>query len=403
MRVTVNGESLKGTVGAIASKSMAHRYLVCASLCPDVTRIRCETRSDDVSVTAKCLSALGAEISYSEGGYFVGQGETVRRPTLECGESASTLRFLLPVVAALGTGAAFLRGMRLRVRPLRALTDELSRHGCSVSEVIEDPLYVGGKLRGGYYEVPGNISSQFISGLMFALPLCEGDSLLRCIGKLESRPYVEMTMSALRAFGIEIKETERGFEIAGGQKYKSPGNSPVEGDWSAASFWKCAAALGADVSVTGLKDDSLQGDKACVELFERLKGDGKVLLDAADTPDLVPVLAVAAAARKKGNTIIYNAGRLRLKESDRLSSVCEMLKKLGAVCSETEDGLKIAGGKLRSGTVDSHGDHRIAMAAAIASVAAGNVTVEGAEAVSKSYPAFWEDFQRLGGTVVFEG
>lgn len=401
MKVTVNGKNLKGTIGAIASKSMAHRYLICSALSDSVTGVRCETRSDDISVTAGCLRAMGAEISYSDGGYFIGKGKSVKRPTLDCGESGSTLRFLLPVVAALGNGGAFVRGTRLQVRPIKALTEELVRHGCTVSDEMTDPLRVGGKLLSGYYELPGDVSSQFISGLLFALPLCDGDSTLKINGKIESLPYIDMTLSALETFGIKIEKTDTGYFIPGNQKYVSPGTAQVEGDWSGASFWLCAGALGADVTVTGLSESSLQGDKKIVEELGKLKTDGKVFLDAADIPDLVPVLSVAAAARE-GATVIYNAGRLRIKESDRLKTTCNMLCNLGVSCSETEDGLKIAGGGLRPGTVRAENDHRIAMSAAVASVVAGDVTVEGAEAVSKSYPAFWEDFKRLGGTVVFE-
>ncbi|MDD6094525.1 MAG: 3-phosphoshikimate 1-carboxyvinyltransferase [Clostridia bacterium] len=401
MKVTVNGKNLKGSIGAIASKSMAHRYLICSALSDSVTGVRCETRSDDISVTAGCLRAMGTEISYSDGGYFIGKGKSVKRPTLDCGESGSTLRFLLPVVAALGNGGAFVRGTRLQVRPIKALTQELVRHGCTVSDEMTDPLRVGGKLLSGYYELPGDVSSQFISGLLFALPLCDGDSTLKINGKIESLPYIDMTLSALETFGIKIEKTDTGYFIPGNQKYVSPGTAQVEGDWSGASFWLCAGALGADVTVTGLSESSLQGDKKIVDELGKLKTDGKVFLDAADIPDLVPVLSVAAAARE-GTTVIYNAGRLRIKESDRLKTTCNMLCNLGVSCSETEDGLKIVGGGLRPGTVRAENDHRIAMSAAVASVVAGDVTVEGAEAVSKSYPAFWEDFKRLGGTVVFE-
>ena len=261
MKVTVNGKNLKGTIGAIASKSMAHRYLICSALSDSVTGVRCETRSDDISVTAGCLRAMGAEISYSDGGYFIGKGKSVKRPTLDCGESGSTLRFLLPVVAALGNGGAFVRGTRLQVRPIKALTAELVRHGCTVSDEMTDPLRVGGKLLSGYYELPGDVSSQFISGLLFALPLCDGDSTLKINGKIESLPYIDMTLSALETFGIKIEKTDTGYFIPGNQKYVSPGTAQVEGDWSGASFWLCAGALGADVTVTGLSESSLQGDK----------------------------------------------------------------------------------------------------------------------------------------------
>ncbi len=401
MKVTVNGKNLKGTIPAIASKSMAHRYLICASLADGITGVRCETRSDDISITAQCLRAMGAQLSYSDGGYFVGRGSAVKRPVLQCGESGSTFRFLLPVAAALGNGASFMRGSRLRVRPVGELLSEIARHGCSVSDGITDPLRIGGKLLPGYYEIPGDISSQFISGLLFALPLCGGESTISVTGQAVSAPYIDMTLSALADFGVEVEKEGSRYTVWGGG-YVSPETVTVEGDWSSAAFWICAACLGADVSVTGLREDSLQGDRRITEEAEKLKsGEKKVFIDAADIPDLVPALSVAAACRE-GTTVIYNADRLRHKESDRLRTVSEMLKALGGSCTETADGLKITGGKLCPGKVFASGDHRIAMAAAIASVAAGDVEIEGAEAVSKSYPAFWEDFRKLGGSVSFE-
>ena len=401
MKVTVNGKSLRGQIPAIASKSMAHRYLILSSLCDEITGIRCENRSDDISATARCLKSMGKVLSYSEGKYYVGSGKSTYRPVLDCGESGSTLRFLLPIVCALGHEAKFIRGRRLSVRPLNALTRELCRHGCTVTESENGILCIGGKLMPGYYHLPGDISSQFISGLLMALPLCRGDSVIEIEGKPASEPYIDMTLDAQRTFGVHIEKTENGFKVPGNTKYVSPGTAEVEGDWSAASFWLCAGYLGADITVTGLDNNSFQGDKRINTELLKLRSPGKVLLDATDIPDLVPVLAVCAAVRD-GQTVIYNAARLRGKESDRLSTVSKMLGSLGCRCCETEDGLKISGEVLHPGTVSACGDHRIAMAAAAASVAAGNVTVDGAEAVSKSYPAFWEDFRKLHGIVIFE-
>ncbi len=400
MRLTVNGKSLRGQIAAIASKSMAHRYLICSALSKGVTGVRCETRSNDVSITAGCLRAAGTEISYSDGGYYVGKlGGNVRRPVLDCGESGSTLRFLLPVMGALGCGAVFVRGSRLTVRPIAALAEEMRRHGCSVSDEAGKELRVGGKLLPGYYQIPGDVSSQFVSGLLFALPLC-GDSTLEVTGKTESEPYIGMTISALETFGVRITRRDNTYCIPKAA-YTAPASLSVEGDWSAAAFWLVADYLGASVTVTGLSDTSLQGDRRIKEELGKLRGEGKIYIDAADIPDLVPALSVAAAARD-GVTVIYNAGRLRAKESDRLENVRKMLSNLGGTCTVTEDGLRITGGTLHSGTVDAGNDHRIAMAAAVSSVAAGDVTVEGAEAVSKSYPAFWEDFRKLGGRVSFD-
>ncbi len=400
MTVTVNGKGLHGTIPAIASKSMAHRLLICAALSDEPCEICCETLSDDISATVKCLKALGAEISYTDGKFYVNGGTAPQTATLDCAESGSTLRFLLPVAAALGTKAKLIRRGRLSVRPMNVLTDELCSHGVSIVE-DEEIMLVNGKLGSGEYTLRADVSSQYISGLLFALPLCEGDSKIHLTGSRESESYIGMTLWALRDFGITVKETKDGYEIPGSQRYISPVKATVEGDWSGAAFWLCAAALGAPVTVTGLLRDSLQGDRAVCECLERLSGEGKVLLDAADIPDLVPVLAVAASVRQ-GQTVIYNAGRLRFKESDRLKTICQVLGAMGANIKEREDGLSVKGTTLHPARVSSWGDHRIAMSAAIASVAAGSVTIDGAEAAAKSYPSFWEDFKRLGGSVIFE-
>jgi len=400
MKLTVNAANIHGSVNAIASKSMAHRLLICASLSADASTVRCENLSDDINATAACLKKMGNHLTYAGGRFYINRGERPARCTVDCSESGSTLRFLLPVLGALGINARIEMKGRLPQRPLSPLYGELCTHGCSLSPEGSNPLIISGKLRGGIYNLRADISSQFISGLLFALPLCREDSRIVLTGKRESAAYIEMTLSALRAFGIVIKESADGFEIAGNQKYRSPGELSVEGDWSNAAFWLSAAAMGAPVSVAGLSEDSLQGDRNITAALEAIRGDGKTaMIDASGIPDLVPILAVVAAATEK-TTVIYNASRLRLKESDRIESTLALLRAIGATAVACEDGLRIKGDpvKLKSGgTVDSCNDHRIAMAAAIASYKAGNITILGADAVRKSYPSFWEDFRRLGG------
>ena len=402
MKITVNGKGLHGSIPAIASKSMAHRLLICAALSKDPSQIRCETLSDDISATAFCLQALGCELTYTGGIFYASPATAPKRATVDCGESGSTLRFLLPVIAALGVNCRLDLHGRLPARPLSPLYGELVRHGAKISPEGSNPLLVSGKLRGGTYTLRADVSSQFISGLLFALPLCEEDSKIILTGKRESQSYIEITLSALKAYGIKITVTPDGYAVQGKQKYRSPGALTVEGDWSNSAFWLSAAALGAPLTVTGLDPESLQGDRKVVAALSSLTKEGpRAMIDAQDIPDLVPILSVVAAAQKK-TTVIYNAGRLRIKESDRIASTAALLRAIGASVAETEDGLRIKGDPtaLHPGKVNSANDHRIAMAAAIASVVCGDVEIDGAEAVKKSYPAFFEDFRKLGGIVM---
>ena len=423
-----------GTIGAIASKSAAHRLLICASLADNETFVRCQERSQDIDATVRCLEALGVVIRYEDGGFYVAplkkkdylispaSGAKSER-SLDCGESGSTLRFLLPVCGALGAKIKFNMEGRLPARPLTGLYEEMTAHGCTLSEQGRSPLALCGKLTSGSYSLPGNISSQFISGLLFALPLLEDGGSISVTGNLESRPYVDMTLDAIKLFGINVQEEEKPavtFRITGNQTYRSPKSVQTEGDWSNAAFWLCAGAIGSDtigkggITCTGLDVNSRQGDRAIVELLKKFgaqvsinSGSVKVSpaalkgieIDAENTPDLVPVLA-AVASTAQGETVIKGAGRLRLKESDRLRTVAETLSVLGADVKETDDGLVIHGkNKLQGGVTQSFGDHRIAMAAAVLSGACSNpVTIQNAEAVNKSYPAFFDDFHiTLGG------
>ncbi len=397
MKITIKPQKLKGGIQSIASKSQAHRLLICAALSDEATEIVCPTGSKDIDATADCLRALGAEIEYCSGSYFVSPVKNVnKKAVLDCGESGSTLRFMLPVVCALGVETEFVLHGRLGERPLEPLRSCLEAHGAVITKPERDRLCCSGSLSCGDYDIAANVSSQFVSGLLMALPLLHGSSSLRLVGNIESAPYIDMTRQAQAEFGLFSAFEDKSFSIAGIGRYHSPGLVEVEGDWSNAAFW-----LAAGVECYGLNEDSAQGDRAVIDCMERIK-EGGAVIDAADIPDLVPVLAVCAAV-SSGETRFVNAGRLRIKESDRIKSVCAMLISLGGKVQETEDGLIVRGGELSGGLVDSANDHRIAMSAAIASCfCKGEVTVLGGEAVKKSYPAFWEDFVSLGGEIKVE-
>ncbi len=404
-----------GCIEAIPSKSQAHRLLIGAALAGAPTRVDCSAPSQDIEVTADCLRSLGAAVEYDGSGFQVEPIRQVRRgQTLQCRESGSTLRFLLPVAGVLGADCRFLMEGRLPQRPQEALLAVLAAHGCTVSKPAPGCIELCGQLRGGNFEIPGNISSQFISGLLMALPVLDSGSRLTVSGSMQSRPYIDMTLEMLRRFQIPVKEEEGRFSIAGEARYTTPGRVSAEGDWSNAAFWLCAGAICLQpICCKGLELSSYQGDKAILSLLNRMGADVQqadgalcispsplrgVEIDASDIPDLVPVLA-AVAALAQGTTRIYNAQRLRLKESDRLRAVTDALSALGADIREEPDGLLIEGKpRLKSGIVDSCGDHRIAMMAAVAAAGCeGPVTVLGAQAVQKSYPAFWQHYRLLGG------
>ena len=417
MNMRIIPGKLSGTVLAPVSKSSAHRLLICAALAPAVSTVKLGgAASDDIAATRRCLEGLGAVIADTDGGVRitpVSPGSSIPAGMLDCGESGSTLRFLIPVAAALGGERKFILRGRLPERPLSPLKEELERHGARI-DLDKNVLTVcGDGMTGGEFVIDGGISSQFISGLLFALPLFGGESFVRVTGRIESRPYVDMTKSALYNYGVKITEKEGlfGFSRCG----PSPECVSAEGDWSGAAFWICAGAMSdRGIYCRGLDPNSLQGDKRCVELVREMGahaeplGDGAfvrrknlrgIRLDAADIPDLVPVAAALAAA-SEGETVITGAARLRLKESDRIETVCSMISAMGGRARASGDGIIIAGGlSSRAGiTVDSAGDHRIAMAAAVLSCAAGSpVTILGSECVAKSYPAFWKDFTDLGG------
>ena len=415
MNIAVKPTPLAGTIRAIDSKSDAHRLLICAGLAAEGTAVALTDLSQDLEATVFCLKAMGCAVNTLSGGGFnvsAPSNFSNLNPVLDCGESGSTLRFLLPVAAALFDGFTVTGRGRLPERPLGPIKEAMAQNGCNF-EGEGLPLRVSGRLRQGKFYLPGNVSSQFVSGLLFALPLLEGDSEIILTSPLESGGYTDMTVSALFRFGVNCEQNEKGYFVPGGQKYISPGKVTAEGDWSNAAFWLAAGALVGLITCTGLNPDSLQRDKRMAEILEQMGANvsrrggavnvcgGKLRgldADVADIPDLVPVLAAVMAAAE-GKSRILNAGRLRLKESDRLTAVTKMLTALGGDVREEEDSLIINGKeRLTGGTTEGFGDHRIVMAAAAAAcVCRDKVVINGAEAVEKSYPLFFRDYNKLGG------
>lgn len=394
MDIRIFPGKLQGNIAAIPSKSQAHRLLICAAFADKETTLICPDTNRDIEATADCLRALGAEIMRTDRGYLVKPIKNIpESATLNCEESGSTLRFMLPVAGALGVDTTFQMAGRLPYRPLSPLWEEMERMGCHLSRPNETTIRCCGKLCSGEYQIEGGVSSQFITGLLLASALMEGKSHISIMGTLESKPYVDMTLDALKLFGRTVTD----FTISGGQ-FVSPGEITVEGDWSNAAFFLAAKSLGSDIAVDKLNFKSSQGDMVCYRLLADLESN--CTIPCGDIPDLVPILSVVAAANL--GATFDNIRRLRLKESDRVASVIAMLEALGCRAIATEDTLTVLPDKFLGGTIDACGDHRIAMAAAIAAtVAQGAITILGAECVSKSYPGFWEEYKRLGGQYEF--
>lgn len=423
-KVLIAPTKFNGKIHIPSSKSMGHREIICAGLAQGTSVIDNISMSKDIEATCRCLRALGVQIENVPSRFA---GRTALRVTgsgklaaaesgADCGESGSTLRFIIPLAALLGQPFTLTGHGRLVSRPLQAYYDIFDSQQLGYStENGQLPLTVNGHLQPGHYQLPGDVSSQYVSGLLFALPLLEGDSVLEITSPLESASYVNLTLSCLAKYGIKIEnEGHRLYKIPGRQKYQ-PQNSNVVGDWSQAAFWLVAGALGKQVSSTGLTADSLQGDRAVLNIMQRMgakltqKQDAVTaeqsttagcVIDAADCPDIIPVLTVLAAV-STGMTKIINAARLRIKECDRLAAMTSELNKLGAKITELPDGLIIEGCAqgLRGGAqVDAWNDHRIAMSLAVAAAACNEpFTLTGAASVAKSYPEFWQDYLQAGG------
>ena len=403
MDVLITPGPLSGTVTPPPSKSIAHRAILAAALTNGTSTIQNVALSQDIEATLRCITALGGAWeregdSLRVSGIWHREWDTAALPHLDCGESGSTLRFLIPLALTLNNGGVFTGRGRLMERPQKPYFDIFGEKGISY-EQKDGVLTIRGEWNAGEYRLPGNVSSQFVTGLLYALPLMEWESRIVLTSPLESRGYVDMTLDVLDRFGVRVEVLEDGFLVPGDQVFQAR-DFTIEADWSQAAFWLAAGLLGNPVLTVGLSDQSTQGDRVIDEHFASFAwGTWRTVeIDVSDCPDLLPPLAVMAAFHD-GTTRLINAARLRLKESDRLATVTKMLTALGGQVEEGPDWLAIPGTRfLKGGTVDGANDHRIVMAAAIAATrCTGPVTILGAEAVNKSYPTFWEEYKRLGG------
>lgn len=391
MDIMIHPGKLSGSLSVIPSKSQAHRFLICGAFADGPTQLLCPEVNRDMEATAACLNAIGADIQRTLYGYRI---EPVQRipetAILPCQDSGSTLRFLLPIVGALGIDALFNLEGRLAQRPLSPLWEEMIRMGCSLSYTSDNQLHCSGKLRNGVYQIDGSISSQFITGLLFACALIPGENKIIITGKTESKSYIDMTQQVMTLFGCTIKN----YTVTGGNKLHTPGTVTVEGDWSNGAFFLAANALGSSIEINNLSPNSLQGDRAITSLLPMLKNHCSI--SAAHIPDLIPALSIVASCNH--GAVFTDIQRLRYKESDRVESIISMISSLGGKAEATESTLTVYGGGLLGGTVNCMNDHRITMAAAIgATVCKDSVILLGVECADKSYPNFFEEYSRLGG------
>lgn len=415
MQVRIKPINPNGKITAIASKSDAHRAIICASLSENKTDIHISHISKDIEATLDCIKNMGAEFIKKDNVYEITPIKKLEQNlVLDCNESGSTLRFLLPVLSALGVSATFVGTGRLPQRPMELIVDLLKEHGNSFSS-SHLPITVSGKTQAGIFNIAGNVSSQFISGLLFALPLLKEKSVIRITSALQSSAYVNMTIDTLKKFAINVDRNENEFIINSIDNYTSPTEYIVEGDWSNAAFFMVLGAIGGKVTIKNLNFNSRQSDKMLIDVLSLVGVNYKISnneitvekskikpfnFDVSECPDLFPVLSVLACAAT-GKSTLYNAERLRIKESDRIKTTKELILKLGGNAEETNDSLIIYGsGKLNGGTVESYNDHRIAMSAFVASAICDNdIILKDVEAINKSYSSFSEDFKSIGGKV----
>lgn len=402
MNIRIKPHKLHGKVIVPPSKSVAHRMIIGAALSSGASEITNLSPSADISATIDCMKALGADIAfYGDKAVINGIKKIPEKAVLNCRESGSTLRFLIPVAAALGVETEFQGGGKLPTRPLTPFFEEFPKHGVSFelpSNGTNLPLKINGKLKAGRYEIDGGISSQFITGLLFALPLLDGDSEIVLTSPLQSAPYVNITIEALNSYGCEIRTTEKGFSIKGNCTFK-PHSSRIEGDFSQAAFFYVANSLGSDIEISDINLFSAQGDKLIAEICEKFNEHTDAFeLDCSDVPDLVPILTVLASFGK-GTTRLTNVARLRIKECDRLAAMEDCLNRVGGSVRAYDDYIEIDGvGVLHGGEIDAYNDHRIAMSMAIAATISDKpIIIHGAECVAKSYPDFYEVYRSLEG------
>lgn len=411
----ITPHSLSGTITAPPSKSETHRAIICALLSRGVCEISPIDLSNDIIATINAAKALGAKVQILNNHLIIDASEKfINYVDINCFDSASTLRFFIPLCAALGIQASFRGSAALNKRPINPHLSYLPSHGVRYSYSGNFPLTLVGKLFPGSFTLPGNISSQFVSGLLMALPLLNSKSEIIISSPLESSPYVDMTIATMEKFGVKVARIANKFIIEGNQKYK-PQNYIVEGDWSQAAIFMAAGAIKEPVKILGLNKDSVQGDKAICSFLSRMGSEVKFIdggievipstlsginIYAGQTPDIVPILSVVAAFAK-GSTRIWGASRLKIKESNRLRSMFYGLNKLGVTVHEIDDGLLIEGKpNLNPAKLEGYNDHRIVMALSIAACyATGKVLINDAQSISKSYPAFFDDYTKLGGIV----
>ncbi len=403
-----------GTVNVPPSKSDVHRAIICAAMANGVSRISPVALSNDIKATIGCIKALGADAVLENNVLTVDGTNMYKNKTalLDCGESGSTLRFFIPIAAVGNINATFVGKGKLPQRPIGIFTEALPKAGTVCKTEGGLPLEIKGQLKSGIFKIPGNVSSQFITGLLLALPILEGDSEIVLTSPLESVGYIAMTIRTMKQFGVNIQATEKGWHIKGGQSYKTC-DYTTDGDWSQAAFFMVLGAVSGKVTVKGVAKDSTQGDKKCAEILARFgakvtqldnevtveKGKLKAItIDASQIPDLVPVLSVCAAFAE-GTTKIINAERLRIKECDRLKATAELLNNLGGKVKELSDGLEITGvSSLKGGNVNGYNDHRIVMSAAVCAARSDeDITATFAMSINKSYPDFYIDYNSIGG------
>ena len=395
MNVLIRPGTARGTVAAPPSKSMAHRLLICAALADGESVIRGVDRSEDILATADCLAALGASLTW-EGSTVRIRGRDPRKAgdaVLRCRESGSTLRFMIPL-CLLSDSAMRLEGSKtLLTRPLSVYEDLCLKQGLILRRE-NGGLFVKGRLTPGEYAIPGGISSQFITGLLFALPLLPADSRIRLIPPVESRSYLSLTLQALHDAGVAVSWADENTLLIPGNAVYRPLDTEVEGDYSNAAFFEALNCAGGNVTVTGLRPDSLQGDRVYREFFPRLAAE-YAELDLADCPDLAPVLFAAAALCH--GAAFTGTRRLRMKESDRGAAMAQEMAKFGVMLTVEENRITVPAAPLHapSGPLISHNDHRIAMALSLLCTRTGG-EIRGAEAVRKSFPDYWARLQSLG-------
>lgn len=426
MNLVVTPKKLSGTLVVPSSKSAGHRDLICAALADGKSLVKNITPSEDLEATCRVLQKFGATVetvAHEDGRRTVavtgGLSSQTSPLKVDCGESGSTVRFLIPVGLLTGREITYTGRGRLPERPLDPFLKIFDEKHIDYKKGNQSlPLTISGQLKGGTYELPGNVSSQFFTGLLMTLPLLRDDSVIRSTTVVESESYINITLDCLRRHGIYVEKERDGLYLIRGRQAYRKGEYTVEGDFSQAAFWLVGGIIGQPLELTGLSGNSTQGDREIVSFIESMRGrierSGSVLravpsrttgltIDVKDCPDLVPALAVLGTF-SQGVTRIVNGARVRLKECDRLHAMAEVLNALGGKVQETKDGLIIEGvSSLTGGRVRAWNDHRIAMALAMASQrCTGKLTIEGAECVRKSYPSFWQDFAHVGGIAVEE-